>query len=574
MRAWNAGEGSQPSPPQQNLEKEQPVASSSRVPMSVSVPESTPTGTEEKRSKWDDGDERERDDGGPVGSSSPAQTVPAIKRRLVRPKKLRKPDSPTDISPVQAHTNLQQSASNPQHQNDTTFSSTSIISAEPVLYTNQNQPPAVSSSLLPPPPLTKAIEPLQSQQTPGSLQSESSSSSLSHPPISNPTPLPPPPRPRIPLSKPPRSKYAPLRTSHPPLLSCRSVYSYTRLNHIEEGTYGVVFRARCNDTKRIYALKKLKLDEEKQGFPITSLREVMALMVAGDHENVVGVKEIVVGDTLNQVFIVMPFIEHDLKTLLADMPHPFIQSEVKTIMRQLLSAVAHCHANWILHRDLKTSNLLMNNRGQIKVADFGLARKFGDPLGEMTQLVVTLWYRSPELLLGAKEYTTAVDMWSVGCIFAELMQGEALFPGRGEIDQINKIFSLLGRPNDELWPGYSDLPLVQKINPIGPMFSVLRQKFKHLSYEGHNLLSGLLAYDPERRTSAEEGGRHPYFTENPLPKHPDLFASFPSQAAGERRHKSLVSPSAPVRLARDRGMDKGRGERGVKDPLADLDSFV
>jgi cell division cycle 2-like protein len=112
--------------------------------------------------------------------------------------------------------------------------------------------------------------------------------------------------------------------------------------------------------------------------------------------------------TDGRIFIVMPFIEHDLKTLLADMPHPFLQSEVKTLMMQLMSAVGHCHANWIvrsplptlaytsddqLHRDLKTSNLLMNNRGQIKVADFGLARKFGDPLGEMTQLVVTLWYR-------------------------------------------------------------------------------------------------------------------------------------------------------------------------------------
>lgn len=213
----------------------------------------------------------------------------------------------------------------------------------------------------------------------------------------------------------------------------------------------------------------------------------------------------------------MPFIEHDLKTLLADMPAPFVQSEVKTIMLQLLSAVEFCHANWIvsfkhleiginqthlrdsrqlpiprsvivprvprlrivsdngvrhvpcdigsvpsrdmhreseaqadtqLHRDLKTSNLLMTNRGQIKVADFGLARKFGDPLGEMTQLVVTLWYRSPELLLGAKEYTTAVDMWSVGCIFAELLQKEPLFPGRGEIDQLNRVSSLVAAAGD------------------------------------------------------------------------------------------------------------------------------
>lgn len=110
----------------------------------------------------------------------------------------------------------------------------------------------------------------------------------------------------------------------------------------------------------------------------------------------------------------------------------------------------------------------MNNRGQIKVADFGLARKFGDPLGEMTQLVVTLWYRAPELLLGAKEYTTAIDMWSIGCIFAELIQKDPLFPGRGEIDQLNRIFNLLGKPNEDMWPGFSRLPNARSINPVGP----------------------------------------------------------------------------------------------------------
>lgn len=135
----------------------------------------------------------------------------------------------------------------------------------------------------------------------------------------------------------------------------------------------------------------------------------------------------------------MDFIEHDLKTLLANMPTPFLASEIKTLMLQLLSALALCHDNWIVHRDLKTSNLLMNNRGQIKVADFGLARTYGDPLGDMTQLVVTLWYRAPELLFGATEYTTAVDMWSIGCIFGELILRKPLVPGRGEIDQVNQV---------------------------------------------------------------------------------------------------------------------------------------
>lgn len=189
-----------------------------------------------------------------------------------------------------------------------------------------------------------------------------------------------------------RAKTVPTRNQHPFIESCRSVYNYERLNHIEEGTYGVVFRAREKSTGDIVALKRLKLEEEKYGFPITSLREIHSLMIC-KHPNIVNVREIVVGDTLNQIYIVMDFIEHDIKTLLNIMPQSFLQSEVKTLMLQLLSATAHAHSNWILHRDLKASNLLMNNRGQIKVADFGMARRYGDPVDDMTQLVVTLWYR-------------------------------------------------------------------------------------------------------------------------------------------------------------------------------------
>ncbi|KAI5480188.1 cell division cycle 2-like protein [Pseudohyphozyma bogoriensis] len=336
------------------------------------------------------------------------------------------------------------------------------------------------------------------------------------------------------------------RDMHPLLESCRSVYCYERLNHIEEGSYGIVFRARCKETGAIVALKKLKMDKEKNGFPITSLREIQTLMVAA-HENIVRVREIVVGDTLTQVFIVMDFIEHDLKQLLSSMPTPFLASEIKTLLLQLLSAMALCHDNWIVHRDLKTSNLLMNNRGQIKVADFGLARTYGEPLGDMTQLVVTLWYRAPELLLGATEYTTAVDMWSIGCIFGELILKEPLLPGKGEIDQVSKIFKLLGRPTEEMWPGFSKLPNAKNFNiQAAQPYSTLRQTFKYLSEQGLDLLSQLLAYDPEKRISAEEALKHPYFTESPLPKHSDLFSSFPSVAAGEKK-SVFASPSAPAR---------------------------
>ncbi|KAM0789457.1 hypothetical protein ACM66B_000279 [Microbotryomycetes sp. NB124-2] len=336
------------------------------------------------------------------------------------------------------------------------------------------------------------------------------------------------------------------RSAHPPLQSCRSVYNYERLNEIEEGSYGIVFRARCKTTSDIVALKKIKMDKEKNGFPITSLREIQTLMVC-NHDNIVRVREIVVGDTLTQVFIVMDFVEHDLKTLLSTMPTPFLASEIKTLMMQLLSAMALCHDNWIIHRDLKTSNLLMNNRGQIKVADFGLARTYGDPLGDMTQLVVTLWYRAPELLFGATEYSTAVDMWSIGCIFGELILKEPLLPGKGEIDQVSKIFKLLGRPTEEMWPGMTKLPNVKSFNLASAQpFSTLRQTFRYLTQHGLDLMQGLLTYDPDKRLTAEQALKHPYFQESPLPKHPDLFASFPSVANGEKKHV-FASPSAPAR---------------------------
>ena len=139
------------------------------------------------------------------------------------------------------------------------------------------------------------------------------------------------------------------------------------------------------------------------------------------------------------VFLVMDFLEHDLKTLQEDMLDAFSPSEIKTLLLQLVSAMEYLHSNWILHRDLKTSNLLMNNRGQMKVADFGMARYYGDPPPKLTQLVVTLWYRAPELLLGAEKYGTEIDLWSVGCIFGELLTKNPLLQGKNEVDQLSKV---------------------------------------------------------------------------------------------------------------------------------------
>ncbi|XP_047169516.1 cyclin-dependent kinase G-2 isoform X2 [Vigna umbellata] len=246
------------------------------------------------------------------------------------------------------------------------------------------------------------------------------------------------------------------------LQGCRSVDEFERLNKIDEGTYGVVYRARDKKTGEIVALKKVKMEKEKEGFPLTSLREINILL-SFHHPSIVDVKEVVVGSSLDSIFMVMEYMEHDLKGLMEAMKQPFSQSEVKCLMIQLLEGVKYLHDNWVLHRDLKTSNLLLNNRGELKICDFGLARQYGSPLKPYTHLVVTLWYRAPELLLGSKQYSTAIDMWSLGCIMAELLSKEPLFNGRTEFDQLDKIFRILGTPNEAIWPGFSKLPGV-KVN--------------------------------------------------------------------------------------------------------------
>jgi cell division cycle 2-like protein len=265
---------------------------------------------------------------------------------------------------------------------------------------------------------------------------------------------------------------------------CRHVDGFEKLNDIEEGSYGWVSRARDVATSEVVALKKLKMDNANDGFPVTGLREIQTLMEAR-HPHIVNLREVVVGDsfdeyvdcrlakknssfffffsffftregplllfiyvcvcvwvfglTMASVFLVMDFIEHDLKTLQEDMAEPFLASEVKTLLRQIAAATDFLHSNWILHRDIKTSNLLMNNRGQIKLADFGMARHFGEPPPRMTQLVVTLWYRAPELLLGTEAYGRAVDVWSIGCVFGELLLKEPLLQGKNEVDQLSKV---------------------------------------------------------------------------------------------------------------------------------------
>ncbi|XP_006352417.1 cyclin-dependent kinase G-2-like isoform X4 [Solanum tuberosum] len=349
------------------------------------------------------------------------------------------------------------------------------------------------------------------------------------------------------------------------LQGCRSVDEFERLNRIDEGTYGVVYRAKDKKTGEIVALKKVKMEKEREGFPLTSLREINILLSL-HHPSIVDVKEVVVRSSLDSIFMVMEYMEHDLKALMETMKKPFTQSEVKCLMLQLLHGVKYLHDNWVLHRDLKTSNLLLNNQGELKICDFGLARQYGSPLKPYTHLVVTLWYRAPELLLGAKQYSTAIDMWSLGCIMAEMLCKEPLFNGKSEVDQIDKIFRILGTPNETIWPGFSKLPGV-KVNFVKHQFNNLRNKFQSpttsfmgkpdLSESGLDLLNKLLTYDPAKRLSADAALNHEWFREVPLPKSKEFMPTFPAQHAQDRRVRRVMKSPDPLEEQRRKELKQG-----------------
>jgi cell division cycle 2-like len=329
-----------------------------------------------------------------------------------------------------------------------------------------------------------------------------------------------------------------LPTHNPLLHGCRSVYdTYERLDRVSEGTYGIVYRARDLATREIVALKQIKFDKEmtKEGFPVTALRECSVLLAMA-HENVVSVREMVVGDALDQVFMVMEFMEFDLKEGLERFRDALAQSELKSILLQIVAGMQHMHSKWLLHRDMKTSNILVHRSGRVCLCDFGLARSYQEPqVQQLTQLVVTLWYRSPELLFGECRYGPAVDMWSIGCIFGELICKESIMAGQGELDQIDKIFEMVGVPTSETWPSFETLPNAKLLRwkPRKQQDLLIFQKFPvnkpvsskqaFLDSNGFQLLCQLLTLDPKQRITADQAMQHAYFKEGVKPQTPRFF---------------------------------------------------
>ncbi|KAG5349649.1 negative regulator of the PHO system, partial [Termitomyces sp. Mn162] len=285
---------------------------------------------------------------------------------------------------------------------------------------------------------------------------------------------------------------------------------YITLEKLGEGTYATVYKGRLKTTNEYVALKEINLDAE-EGTPSTAIREV-SLMKELKHVNIVRLYDVMHSES--KLTLVFEYCEQDLKKYMDTVGDrgALDPVTVRSFMYQLLKGTAFCHENQVLHRDLKPQNLLINRKGELKVGDFGLARAFGVPVNTFSNEVVTLWYRAPDVLLGSRTYNTSIDLWSCGCIFAEMISGTPLFRGRDNQDQLLHIMRIIGTPTDAQFAKMAkDSPEIQiKQYQRYPKMN-LQQVLPKATREAIDLLDKLLKFDPTERITAAEALAHPYF---------------------------------------------------------------
>lgn len=339
----------------------------------------------------------------------------------------------------------------------------------------------------------------------------------------------------------------------------RDVTAFQKKHQVGQGTYGSVFMGADKVTGAIVALKRINTEQEENGFPITAIREVKILK-ALKHKNIVKLLEIVTSKEQNEipknVFMVFEYHEYDLTGILETGEIRLTQDHIKSWSHQLLQGVHFMHVNKILHRDLKSSNILISRNGELKIADWGLARSWNESMKHLTNPVVTLWYRSIELLLGCKDYDTKIDMWSVGCIIAEMFRRSGLLKGSDETTQLNLIFHSCGHPCVNDWPQIkSKCPLwtnYELKSGERPLPSKLRQVLKQrlpnpawMTESAIELISNLLTYNPDKRWSAGTAVAANYFYENPMVKEaPQLSMRFSVDSVHEwearKKHERMM----------------------------------
>ncbi|KAK1827231.1 kinase-like domain-containing protein [Podospora conica] len=291
--------------------------------------------------------------------------------------------------------------------------------------------------------------------------------------------------------------------------------SFQQLEKLGEGTYATVFKGRNRQTGELVALKEIHLDSE-EGTPSTAIREI-SLMKELKHENIVALHDVI--HTENKLMLVFEFMDGDLKKYMDTQGDKGALNPrtIKSFMYQLLRGIDFCHKNRVLHRDLKPQNLLINGKGQLKLGDFGLARAFGIPVNTFSNEVVTLWYRAPDVLLGSRTYNTSIDIWSAGCIMAEMYTGRPLFPGTTNEDQIVRIFRIMGTPTERTWPGLTQYPEYKpnwQMYATQPLTNILPQ----IDPAGIELLQHMLQLRPELRISAHDALQHHWFNDLLMPQ--------------------------------------------------------
>lgn len=363
----------------------------------------------------------------------------------------------------------------------------------------------------------------------------------------------------------------------------RKADSFEKLDKIGQGTYSSVYRARDLESNKIVALKKVRfanMDPESVRF---MSREILILRRL-DHPNIMKLEGLITSRVSGSLYLVFEYMEHDLAGIAARPGIKFTEAQIKCYMQQLLRGLEHCHSHGILHRDIKGSNLLIDNYGNLKIADFGLATFFRPRQKQpLTSRVVTLWYRPPELLLGSTDYGVAVDLWSSGCILAELFAGKPIMPGRTEVEQLHKIFKLCGSPSEEYWKT-SKLPHATIFKPTHPYKRCVAETFMDFPRSAMALLEVLLAVEPDRRGTASSALQSEFFTSMPLPCDPSTLPKYPPskefdakirdeearrrRASGGKGHggnsKESKAAPAPVATAEQASIEKQQGQHNPK----------
>jgi len=285
---------------------------------------------------------------------------------------------------------------------------------------------------------------------------------------------------------------------------------YRKIEKIGEGTYGLVYKAKNQKTGEIVAMKRIRLESEDEGTPSTAVREISILKQL-QHPNIVQLYDVI--HTEISLTLIFEYMDQDLKNYLDACGDKGIDKyTIKSFLYQLLQGIAHCHQQRVLHRDLKPQNLLINIEGELKLADFGLARGFGIPVKKYTHEVVTLWYRPPDVLMGNNRYSTEVDMWGVGCIFAEMSTGQPLFCGSSNQSQLFKIFKIMGTPAKTQWPGIVNFSEYKENYPRYKP-KKLKNYVPKMDKQGVDILQKFLQYIPSDRISAKDAMKHEYFAD-------------------------------------------------------------